>query len=233
MYDIEFKGETCEMHGTYIRQRPNITVPVEEVEQYRVAGRDGVLTGRRYISPMDLYIPMNFRVYKEFDEEWPARFRDLRTWLHGPGELIQSDDDRYYLKVLNVQIEESERIIKKYGRFSAHFTCDPYFYRVDGKEQYAIDDPRILYNPYEECHPVYVFTGTAGARTLTVNGTSVTVTVSGNIVVDTDRMITYRKADMKPSNTRLSGDYEALYLVPGANTIEGTGVKIIPNWRTR
>ena len=46
MYDIEFKGETCEVHGTYIRQRPNITVPVEEVELYRVAGRDGVLTGK-------------------------------------------------------------------------------------------------------------------------------------------------------------------------------------------
>lgn len=233
MYDIEFKGETCEVHGTYIRQRPNITVPVEEVELYRVAGRDGVLTGKRYLPPMDLYVPMNFRVYKELDEEWPARFRDLRTWLHGPGELIQSDDGKYFLKVLSVQIEESERIIKKYGRFTAHFVCDPYFYRIDGKEQYDIDDPRILYNPYEECHPEYVFTGTSGTRTLTVNGTDVTVTVSGATVVDTDRMITYTKSNMQLRNTRLTGDYEDLYLVPGDNTIEGTGVKIIPNWRTR
>ena len=233
MYDIEFKGETCEVHGTYIRQRPNITVPVEEVELYRVAGRDGVLTGKRYLPPMDLYVPMNFRVYKELDEEWPARFRDLRTWLHGPGELIQSDDGKYFLKVLSVQIEESERIIKKYGRFTAHFVCDPYFYRIDGKEQYDIDDPRILYNPYEECHPEYVFTGTSGTRTLTVNGTDVTVTVSGATVVDTDRMITYTKSNMQLRNTRLTGDYEDLYLVPGDNTIAGTGVKIIPNWRTR
>ena len=58
MYDIEFKGETCEVHGTYIRQRPNITVPVEEVELYRVAGRDGVLTGRVF-GPIVLtgYVP--------------------------------------------------------------------------------------------------------------------------------------------------------------------------------
>ena len=59
------------------------------------------------------------------------------------------------------------------------------------------------------------------------------MTVSGATVVDTDRMITYTKSNMQLRNTRLTGDYEDLYLVPGDNTIEGTGVKIIPNWRTR
>lgn len=235
MYDIEFNGETCQMHGTYIRQRPNITVPLEEVEQYRVAGRDGVLTGSRYIPPMDLYIPMNFRVNKDLNEEWSARFRDLRTWLHGSGEMIQSDDDSYYLKVLNVQIEESERIIKKYGRFTAHFTCDPYFYRIDGKEEYDITHPRILDNEYDISHPTYVFSGSSGTRTLTVNGTAVSIVVNGTTMVDTDRMITYTTSDMKLRNTRLTGDYEDLYLKPGENTITatGTGLKIIPNWRTR
>lgn len=233
MYDIRFKDETCEMHGTFIRQRPNISVPQEEVEKFRVAGRDGILTGRRYRPPMDIYIPMNFRVYKEFEERWADRFRDLRRWLCGSGELIQSDDQNYFLKVLNVQIEESERIIKKYGRFTAHFTCDPYFYRIDGRNEYSITDERILYNRFDESHPSYVFTGSSGTRTLTVNGHEVSITINGKTIVDTDRMITYTTADMKLRNTRLTGDYEDLYLLPGDNTIEGTGVTVIPNWRTR
>lgn len=233
MYDIEFNGATCEEHGVFVRQRPNIQVPQEEVEQFRVAGRDGVLTGARYLPPMELYIPMNFKSHKELHETWAEKFRDIRKWLNGSGELIQLDDDAYYLKVLNVQIEESERIIKKYGRFTAHFTCDPYFYRIDGKNEYDITHPRILYNMYETSHPIFVFTGSSGTRTLTVNGNEVTIVISGKTMLDTDRMITYTTSDMRLRNTRLTGDYEDLYLVPGENTISGTGVKIIPNWRTR
>lgn len=234
MYDIQFKGETCGDHRLYVRQRPNITIPQEEMEQFRVAGRDGVLTGDHYRPPMDLYIPMNFRAGGESGREtWADRFRDIRSWLQGSGELIQSDDDEYYLKVLNTQIEESERIIKKYGRFTSHFICDPYFYRIDGKEEYAIADPRIRYNLYEISHPIYVFTGSNGTRNLSVNGTTVSVIVNGTTLVDTDRMITYTLSDMRLRNTRLTGDYESLYLQKGDNLITGACVRIIPNWRTR
>lgn len=235
MYDIEFNGASCRDHNAYVRQRPNITLPQEEVEQFRVAGRDGVLTGNRYLPPMELYIPMNFRSSSGDGETWAERFRDIRRWLTGSGELIQSDDDEYYLKVLNAQIEESERIIKRYGWFTAHFTCDPYFYRIDGKEEYSITNPKILDNEYDTSHPIYVFIGSSGTRTLTVNGNAVSVVVNGETMLDTDRMITYTTSDMVLRNTRLTGDYEDLYLRPGTNTITatGTGLKIIPNWRTR
>lgn len=231
MYDIEYKGETGEEHGVYIIQRPAIQASVEEVEMIRVAGRDGILTGSRYLSPIEFYVMMNFR---ENGEDWASRFRDVKKWLSGFGTLIQGDDSGYYLKAYRVQIEESERIIKKYGKFTAHFTCDPYMYLVDGLEEYAINDAKILSNAYEECHPVYVVTG-SGTRTLTVNGKTATLTVNGTTIVDTERMITYTQADHTLRNTRLTGNYEDLYLVPGTNTItaSASGVTIIPNWRCR
>ncbi|MDO4803378.1 MAG: hypothetical protein Q4A32_00990 [Lachnospiraceae bacterium] len=231
MYDIRYKNQTGKSHGVYVMKRPAIPAPNEEVEMVRVAGRDGVLTGDRYLQPIELYISMNFR---ETEAQWAAKYREVKKWLSGSGKLEQVDDQDYFYKVYQVQIEENERIIKRYGAFTAHFTCDPYMYVADGAEEYAISNERILSNAYEECHPIYIVTG-SGTRTLTVNGKTATLTVNGTTVVDTERMITYTQADHTLRNTRLTGNYEDLYLVPGANTISASasGVTIIPNWRCR
>lgn len=229
MYDIEYNGETCREHGVYVTKRPAIPSPVEEVETFRVAGRDGVLTGNRYLAPIDLYVEMNFRAKPTL---WSEKYRVVKKWLSGSGKLIQGDDRAYYFKVLSVQLEDAERTIKRFGKFMAHFVCDPYLYRVDGLEEYDIDDERILFNRYGVSHPVYVVTG-SGSKTLTVNGNTVTLTINGTTVIDTDRMITYTQDDRVLRNTRLAGDYEDLYLLEGDNTIAttATSVKIIPNWR--
>lgn len=231
MYDIEYKGLTGREHGILIMDRPAIPTPQEEVETFQVAGRDGVLTGERYLNPVEIPVMFNFR---ERPSRWAERFRKIRRWLEGSGELIFSDDRDYYRKVLSVQISGEERELKKIGRFEAEFTVDPYLYRVDGKEEYAISDRRILNNEYEESHPIWILTG-SGSQTLTVNGNTATITVQGTTLIDTDRMITYTLSDMTLRNTRLTGDYEDLYLVPGVNTISasGSGTKVIPNWRCR
>ena len=231
MYDIEYKGLTGRELGILITDRPAIPTPQEEVETFQVAGRDGVLTGDRYLNPVE--IPISF-IFRERPSRWAERCRKIRRWLSGSGELIFSDDREYFRKVLFVQISGEERELKKIGRFEAEFTADPYLYRVDGKEEYAITDRRILNNEYEESHPVWILTG-SGSQTLTVNGNTATITVQGTTLIDTDRMITYTLSDMVLRNTRLSGDYEDLYLVPGVNTISasGSGTKVIPNWRCR
>ena len=59
--------------------------------------------------------------------------------------------------------------------------------------------------------------------------------VGQNITIDTERMIAYR-TDGAMQNTAVSGDYEDLYLLEGANQIvitSGFGLKVIPNWRDR
>lgn len=231
MYDIEYKGQMGATHAVFIVRRPVIPSAAEEVETFRIAGRDGVLTGERYLSPLEIYVEMNFRENRRL---WGARYREIKAWLSGSGDLKQSDDPEWFFKVLQVQIEDPERVIKKYGRFTAHFTCDPYMYRVDGLKEYPVTSERIRKNIYDESHPVYIVTG-SGTRTLTVNSRTATLTVNGTTIVDTERMITYTQADHTLRNTRLSGDYEDLYLKKGENTITASdpGVTIIPNWRGR
>lgn len=229
MYSIEYRGETNLQHGIYITKRPAVPAAVEEVKTYKVAGRDGILTGDRYLRPLSLKVEMNFKAAPDM---WADKFREIKAWLSESGRLIQSDDPDWFFKVLYVQVQNEERKIKRLGKFNVVFTCDPYMYRIDGTIPYAIDAARITYNEYEECHPSYILTG-SGTRGLTVNGNQVTIEVNGTTIVDTDRMITYTQNDLKLRNTRLSGDYEDLYLKKGENTISGDDVTIIPNWRSR
>ena len=70
---------------------------------------------------------------------------------------------------------------------------------------------------------------------LEVNGNRMTANVGQNLMIDTDRMVTYRQ-DGTLQNTAVSGKYEDLYLKEGEIHIEisaGFDLKIIPNWRCR
>ena len=71
-----------------------------------------------------------------------------------------------------------------------------------------------------------------GMCTLKINGKTMTANVGQNLTIDTDRMIAYRE-DGTLNNTKVSGNYEDMYLQPGNNKIEfyGGNLKVIPNWR--
>ena len=61
---------------------------------------------------------------------------------------------------------------------------------------------------------------------------AISVTVKKEIMIDTDKMLTYESGEMK--NTLLTGDYEDLYLLPGENKIEASKefeIMVSPNWR--
>ena len=66
-----------------------------------------------------------------------------------------------------------------------------------------------------------------------MNGKNMTANVNGHLIIDTDRMLTYRQ-DGKLENASVKGDYEDLYLEEGENMIRitpGFELKVIPNWR--
>lgn len=93
------------------------------------------------------------------------------------------------------------------------------------------DQVKDTFNPYIECHPTYKIAA-EGMCTLKINGKTMTANVGQNLTIDTDRMIAYRE-DGTLNNTKVSGNYEDMYLQPGNNKIEfyGGNLKVIPNWR--
>ena len=230
MYEIAFNDVRNSIHGLVVTKRPSVPAPEETVETFTVAGREGILTGERRLQPIEIAVELAFRCRPD---DWAEQMRNVKQWLQGSGTFKQSDDVNWFYKVNHVQITAVERELKRYGRITATFNCDPYMYSIAGQREYSIDDESILNNRYETCHPMYIFPG-SGMQTITVNGNTATISGSGAVVVDTDRMITYTQTTHGIESTRLTGDYEDLYLLSGENEISSSGpVTIIPNWRTR
>lgn len=228
-YSALFKGRRCEDYGIYIMTRPNISSPLRDMELLKIPGKSGILIrdNKRY-EPIEIKVDFNFIAS---ENTWNEKFRKAKRWLSGSGELELSDDIDFFYKVYSAEIVDSERVMKRIGRFGAKFTCDPFMYLKNGKREYDMSD--VLYNPYDVSHPVYKITG-EGVCKLSVNGQEMRANVGQNLIIDTERMIAYR-TDGTMQNTSVAGDYEDLYLQEGDNQITSTSgfnLKIIPNWRS-
>lgn len=233
MFDLEYNNDSASDHNLYIKKRPDIPAPEEEVKTYTVAGRDGILTGDRRLLPVQINAEFAFMAAAG---EWQEKLREAKEWLRGSGSLSFTDDGEWFYKVLSVKINETARQLKKLGTFTAAFTCDPYMYRYDGLEEKKYPKEKTVYtltNDYDECHPAYIVYG-SGSRTLTVNGNAITVSGSGTMLIDTDRMITCLNSTGGIANASMTGEYEGLYLKEGSNTLKCTAaMAVIPNWRSR
>lgn len=228
-YSISFRGKRCEDCGIIPVTRPDIPAPARDMDLLKIPGKSGILKkdNMRY-DPIEIPIEFNFR---SNPDEWNEVFRNARRWLSGSGELEFSDDPDYFYKVYYTEISDSERELKRIGRFTVNFTCDPFSYLKDGRREYDIAEVRR--NPYAMAHPVYKIAG-EGVCFLTVNDKSMRANVGQNLTIDTDRMIVFRE-DGTINNIAVSGDYEDLYLKEGDNQIgitSGFALKVIPNWRS-
>lgn len=193
-------------------------------ESTAVAGRRGELVSKP-TSSGNVTIDVTFSVFGHVKTNIDA----LKRWLKGTGKLSFSDQPDFFYKVYAIDWGDIERELRKYGRFTASFACEPYKFKNDGQNEYA---PEYLsLNPYDTAHPIYQITGD-GMCTLTVNGNEMTANIGQNLTIDTDRMIAYRN-DGTLMNTAVTGDYEDLYLLPGQNSIEisdGFTMTVIPQW---
>lgn len=229
MFDISFKNENCKKYGIIPVRRPSIPAPERKIREVEIPGRDGVLIidNKKY-NPITIPIDFNFLVPPD---KWGDTFRKAKRWLTGNGELLMSDDTEGFYKVYYCKITSTERTSRKVGNFTADFVCDPYFYFTEGKKEIVVSGD--VYNPGMECAPLYRISG-EGNCTLTVNGYEFSMDIGQEIIIDPERMISY-KSDNTDANTDVTGDYERLYLIEGDNMVTATAgftVNMMPRWRT-
>jgi phage-related protein len=228
MFSTEFKGEKDVDHHVLTVRRPSIPAAEERIEEIEIPGRNGGLTSSSGLYD-NVVIPVEFN-FMTAPSNWNEVYRNVKKWLSGSGELKFSDDAGMFYKALFCRITDSERTSRRLGNLTAEFTCDPFCYYEYGKREIAMESP--LYNPGWTCEPVYRITG-EGNCTLTVNGYEFTANVGQEIIIDTNRQISY-KNDGQMLNTDVTGDYADLWLKPGDNTISvtsGFSVNITPMWR--
>lgn len=230
MYEIIRNGRTNTEMGILVRKRPSIPSAEYNYTEVKIPGRDGSIY-KEDGTVSDITISVSF-TFAENPQKWQERFRMARRWLLGKEdkELILGDDPEYFYLVKHTRINAAERQVKEVGEFEVDFICEGYRYRNDGKAEYTSEE--VFYNPYDRSRPIYLITG-EGECILQVNGRQMKANVVQNLVIDTDRMMAYRK-DGKLMNTSVYGDYEELQLLPGENTVyvsRGFDLKVIPNWR--
>lgn len=230
MMDVEYNGKCASSLGIYAKAVPDVPTAVLKEKTVEIPGADGtlILLEGGYKST-EIKIDFNFIGNSD---RWDERFGLAKKWLSERGKSLRLGcDPEHYYKILKVTLDDGKHTTERIGDFTATFlTKDGLRYIEAGKNECTIEDVRL--NPYEEARPIYKISG-EGNCVLKVNGHKMTVNVGQNLVIDTDRQLAYRQ-DGTLRNTDVSGDYEKMHLIAGANDIEitkGFDLKIIPNWR--
>lgn len=228
MFNVSYNNESCLEYGIIPVRRPNIPAPEEKVEEVEIPGRNGVLIiSEKLYKSISILIEFNFM---SKPNRWGETYRKAKKWLSGNGELWFSDDHDVYFKVLYCKVTDTERTSRRIGNFTAEFICEPYTYYKSGKNEIELE--HVIYNPGVTCEPTYRITG-EGLCTLTVNGYEFTANVGQEIIIDSNKMISY-KADGQSVNTDVTGDYSKLWLESGDNALavtDGFEAHITPEWR--
>ena len=212
-----------------ITKRPNIPSPYYEYEEVPIEGR-GTLYRKKYLK--DINIEVEFAFLVDDPNEWNKRLRKVKKWVNkiNDNKLRFSDDLDFFYYVNKATIKDSEREIRRVGRFTVVFTCEPYMYLEDGLESITLKNE--LYNEFEETRPIYKISG-EGLFFMSVNGKTIKANVGQNLTIDTKLGLCFR-ADGEINNIALNGKYSDMYLLEGENTFsfsDGFNVEIIPNWR--
>lgn len=227
---IIFNNSTSKDLKVEAIKRPSIPSPTRQYREKEVLGRGKVYEDLGTYD--DIQIPVDFNFFVHDPNDFNERFRQIKKWINNikDKKLKFSDDLSFFYVVNKAEITSPTREIKRLGKFSVTFTCEPFVYLEDGQEARTLSSS--LNNNYEATQPIYKISG-EGMLTLTVNGVSVTANVGQNLTIDTKLGLCFR-TDGTINNTALTGKYKDLFLKEGNNTFTHTAgftIKIIPNWR--
>lgn len=209
-----------------VATRPSKPSPIMEYEEVKVPRGRTLYREKGY---RDIEIPISFNFISKKPSDWDRDFRIIKHWLLSKvnNKLKFSDDLEVFYKVNKVTIDTPERVMKKLGKFTVTFTCDPYTY-IDESERELV---KQLYNYNLLSKPIYRIVG-EGYLTLNINNKVIKANVGQELIIDTDKGLCYRNGIV--NNVALDGRYKDMYLLEGENTFNwsnGFKIYILPNWR--
>lgn len=229
-FNVIFNNTIDKDLGIKCVKRPNIPSPTRQYIEREIPGRDGKL-----YEDLGTYDDIEIDIQYNFvSNDWNETFRGVKSWINNikDRKLIFTDDANYFYIVKKANIESSERVIKRIGRFTIKFICKPFMFLEEGLNPVTVNNSLTIYNYGCISQPEYKITGN-GNCTLTVNGETMVANIGGNLTINTELMLAYRQ-DGTMQNTAVTGDYKDLYLQEGSNTISITNgfiLNVIPNWR--
>lgn len=227
-YFLVFNEMSSDDLGFDIVERPIIPSPVKRVQEIPLIGGNGTLYKELGYESIPISIDCNFYTTDNIKDS----YRKIKKWINSAidDKLRFSDDLNYFYKVEKADISGFTTELIEFGKFTINFSLDPFMYHEDGLDKMPISS--TIYNQFEECQPTYYILG-EGVLTLVVNGITITANVGQNLIINTEKGLSYR-TDGDMNNTALTGKYKDLLLKEGENTFTWTSgftIDIMPNWR--
>lgn len=235
---IIWAGTSSEDVGMVIQHYPKVIIPARKREVQAVPGRSG-----------DIVI--EFDTFENYEQQYDC-FLDAKAlgglntvipkvsdWLLGNSGYQRLEDTYFpdvYRMAYVVNAIEFTSMFNEYGSGTLTFNCAPEKYFKMGEEEITLTKNQKLFNPSSfNAKPLITLTLNGSSGTLTINGNSISISagLSGNLILDTKQHTAFNESTNKSS--MIQGQYEKLYLGKETTiTWSGgiTAVKIVPRWWT-
>lgn len=230
MFYIGFNNKTTKDLGISVVKRPNIPIPERNVISKDIPGRNGSVT-IDYKTYKDIIISVSLNFISK--ENFNAKVLNISEWLLDikDNKLIFSDNPDFYYKVKKIEFKNIERSLKKLGRFTVSFVCDPFKYCCDNNEiditkTVDIISPAFVY----ESNPIITIFGN-GNLEITINNKKIQLeNVEEYITIDSELKECYKNSSNL--NYKMIGEFPKF--IRGKNNIDlgnSNKIKIQQNWR--
>lgn len=233
---IVWGGDASTDIGMVIAEAPAFDKPIKRTDVFTVPGRNGSI----------LFQDGSFedvtRSYTVWIAETTGNLTDkvnaLTAWLYSKSGYTRLEDnfepDVYRLAYYSGSNDISNELTQ-YGETTLTFTCRPERFLKSGEEPIAVTNGDTLTNITKFPSKPLIHIEAAGTVNVTINGVTITATVTDYINIDCERMNAYRQTN-ENLNDKITGAFPVI--VPGTNaigiTVTGTlnGVTITPRYFT-
>lgn len=234
---IVWGGEPSVDFGMVVDSAPSFEKPIKRIETVNVPGRNGSI-----IFDEGAFGDVT-RSYSVWIAEGPHdtladNVSGLTAWLFSKKGYTRLEDNfepnvyrlAYYSGANDITNE-----LMQSGRTSLTFTCRPERFLKSGETPVSVLNGDTLTNPTRFASKPLIHIEGAGTIDVSINGVTITATVTDYINIDTERMNAYR-LPAENMNDKISGAFPVI--APGANgigiTVVGTltGVEITPRYFT-
>lgn len=233
MNTFTYNSTASSAYGIFIEHRPVVTFPQRIVESIAIPGRSGNLL---YDTGAYANVTVTYQVAYRDPGNVRSNAINIATWLYQGDycDLTDDYDPLYYRKGIFVSPLGVADVLNVAGRANITFECKPQRFLLSGKTAITATTSTTLTNNYQDALPVITVSG-SGNGTLTVGGTTVTITAqTASIVLDSERQTAESGGNNANSQISLSNGFPVLK--NGSTSVSWTGgvtgVSIVPNYWT-
>ena len=203
--------------GMVVAEAPAFDKPTKRTDVYTVPGRNGSI----------LFQDGSFEDVQRSYSVWIAedngnltdKVSALTSWLFSQSGYTRLEDNfepDYYRMAYYSGSNDVSNELTQYGSTTLTFTCRPERFLKSGENAIAVSNGDILANPTKFSSKPLIHIEASGTVAVTINGVTITATVTDYINIDCERMNAYR-LEAENYNDKITGAFPVI--VPGANAV--------------